>query len=296
MKKKIKVVVLMGGKSSEREISLLSGKEVLANIDREKYSVASLEIPKNGDDWVVQLLKSKPDVVFIALHGAFGEDGSIQGMLTQLGIPYTGSGILASSLGMDKILFKELMRFKKIPVPKDVDKFPCFIKPNNEGSSVGASPAINRQEFKSAIKLARKSSNEIIIEEYLKGIELTCAVIGNEKPIALPVIEIRPLKEKFFDYKSKYTDGGSEEIVPARISKTLTKKVQELSIDVYKAIGCSGFARVDFILKDNKYPIVLEINTIPGLTKMSLVPKAAKAAGISYSNLLDKIIKYALEK
>lgn len=286
----------MGGKSSEREISLLSGKEVLANIDKDKYFVSSLDIPKSGDAWIAQLLKSRPDVVFIALHGKFGEDGTIQGMLELVGISFTGSGILASALGMNKILFKDVMRAKKIPVPRDVANAPCFVKPNKEGSSVGASLVDTPEKFEAAVKLAKIFSSEVIIEEYLKGTEFTCAVIGNEKPVALPVIEIHPLKEKFFDYKSKYTARGSEEIVPARISKIITKRIKELSINVYKTIGCRGFARVDFILKENKYPIVLEINTIPGLTKMSLVPKAAKAAGISYSRLLDKIINYALEK
>jgi D-alanine-D-alanine ligase len=294
MKKKLRVVVLMGGRSSEREISLLSGKEILANIDKNAYSVSSVEIPKNGNKWIDQLLRLKPNLVFIALHGTFGEDGSIQGMLEQLGISYTGSGILASAIGMDKILFKKIMRTEKIPVPKDISYIPCFVKPNGEGSSVGASPVFKQNMLKPAIKLAKKFSDDVLVEEYIKGIELTCAVIGNEDPVALPVIEIHPLKAKFFDYKSKYKINASEEIVPAGISKNMAKKVQELSIKVYKIIGCSGFARVDFILKDNKYPIVLEINTIPGLTKMSLVPKAAKSAGISFSKLIDKIIHYAI--
>ncbi len=284
----------MGGRSSEREISLLSGKEILANIDKNAYSVSSVEIPKNGNKWIDQLLRLKPNLVFIALHGTFGEDGSIQGMLEQLGISYTGSGILASAIGMDKILFKKIMRTEKIPVPKDISYIPCFVKPNGEGSSVGASPVFKQNMLKPAIKLAKKFSDDVLVEEYIKGIELTCAVIGNEDPVALPVIEIHPLKAKFFDYKSKYKINASEEIVPAGISKNMAKKVQELSIKVYKIIGCSGFARVDFILKDNKYPIVLEINTIPGLTKMSLVPKAAKSAGISFSKLIDKIIHYAI--
>ena len=286
----------MGGRSSEREISLLSGKEILANIDKDAYSVSSLEIPKKGNAWVNRLLNLKPDLVFIALHGTFGEDGSIQGMLEQLGIAYTGSGILASAIGMDKILFKKMMRDEKIPVPKDTNTLPCFVKPNGEGSSVGASPVFKQNMLKPAIKFAKKFSDNVLVEEYLKGTELTCAVIGNENSKALPVIEIRPLKAKFFDYKSKYKINGSQEIVPAGISKTITKKVQELSKRVYKIVGCRGFARIDFILKDNKYPVVLEINTIPGLTKMSLVPKAAKSAGISFSKLIDTIINYATKE
>jgi D-alanine-D-alanine ligase len=295
MKKKLKVVVLSGGKSSERKISLLSGKEVLNNINKRKYLAALLVIPKSGNKWVNRLMALKPDVVFIALHGTNGEDGSIQGLLETIGIPYTGAGVLSSALGMDKILFKKVMRENKIAVPRDVKNPPCFVKPNNQGSSMGASIALNHKEYVSAVKLAKKYSNDILIEEYLKGTELTCAVVGNEKPIALPVMEVRPLKSDFFDYDSKYTESGSEEIVPAGISKSASRKVQKISIEVYRTIGCRGFGRIDFILKNGR-PVVLEINTIPGLTKMSLVPKAAKAAGISYSRLIDTIIAYAIKK
>ena len=293
--KKLNVIVLMGGKSSEREISLLSGSEVLSNINKGRYIVKPLEIPKKGNEWINKLVDLNPDLVFIALHGTNGEDGSIQGMLDTLGIPYTGSGVLSSALGMDKILFKKIMRSENISIPKDVKSAPCFIKPNNEGSSVGASLVLADNKFNSAIRLAKKYSNDILIEEYLNGIELTCAVIGNENPTALPIIEILPKKGDFFNYKSKYTQNGSDEIVPARISKLLTKEVQDLAIKVYTITRCRGFARVDFILKENKYPVVLEVNTIPGLTKMSLLPKAAKAANISYTDLLDKIINYAIE-
>jgi len=293
--KKLNVIVLMGGKSSEREISLLSGSEVLSNINKGRYIVKPLEIPKKGNEWINKLIDLNPDLVFIALHGTNGEDGSIQGMLDTLGIPYTGSGVLSSALGMDKILFKKIMRLENISIPKDVKSAPCFIKPNNEGSSVGASLVLADNKFNSAIRLAKKYSNDILIEEYLNGIELTCAVIGNENPTALPIIEILPKKGDFFNYKSKYTQNGSDEIVPARISKLLTKEVQDLAIKVYTITRCRGFARVDFILKENKYPVVLEVNTIPGLTKMSLLPKAAKAANISYTDLLDKIINYAIE-
>lgn len=293
MKNKIKIAVLMGGKSSEREVSMSSGKEVLANIDRKKYFVTPIEIPLKGNGWVDKLLKIKPDVVFIALHGDLGEDGAMQGMLEEFGIPYTGCGVLASALGMDKILFKRIMRQEKILIPKDVVNAPCFVKPGNQGSSVGASLVLVKKDLNKAIKLAKKYSENILIEEYVKGVELTCGVLGNRDLEALPVVEIIP-KGKYFDYNSKYKKGGSEEIVPARISKPLTKKVQELAIKVYKTVGARGFARIDFILKNNKL-FVLEINTIPGLTPMSLLPKEAKAIGISYSVLIDKIIKYALE-
>lgn len=283
----------MGGNSPEYEISLISGKEVLANLPK-KYLGIPIIIPKKGNDWIDKLLQDKPDICFIAMHGPFGEDGRIQGLLDTLGIRYTGSGVLASAIGMDKLVFRKLMQTEGVPVPQPVRQPPCFVKPHNQGSSVGVSFIREKKDLPAAVRLAEKYSDKVIIEEYLKGSEVTCAVLGNEKCSALPVVEIVPLKGNFFDYKSKYAKGGASEIVPARISEKLTNQVQELALKAYKAVGCRGFARVDFILKGNKHPVVLEINTIPGLTPMSLVPKAAKAAGISYPDLIDRIITYAL--
>ncbi len=345
MKNKIKVAVLMGGKSSEHEISILSGQQVVKNLDKKRYEVLPVVISKDGTKWQLTSVNSilsldNPiglmgtdkelviqnthqlagntiasekdlDVVFIAIHGPFGEDGKLQGILETSGIPYTGSGVLASSIGMDKPMFRKVMLSQKIPIPKYVvvDKrdpvsyiyktlgtLPYFVKPVDQGSSVGSSLVKTKKDLPKALKIAFKYSDLALVDEYVDGLEVTCAVIGNEKPVALPVTEIHPLKGEFFNYESKYTESGSEEITPARISKSLTLKIQKLSVDVYKAIGCRGFGRVDFILKDGKYPIVLEINTIPGLTPMSLLPKAAKAAGISYSDLLDTIIEHAIEK
>jgi D-alanine-D-alanine ligase len=293
MKTKIKVAVLMGGKSPEYEISLISGKEVIRNLDKKKYLPIPVVIPKSGKG-IEKILQTKADIVFIAMHGPYGEDGRVQGMLDMAGIKYTGSGITASAVGMDKFIFRKLMQFEGIPIPRLTKQFPCFVKPTDQGSSVGASFVKDPEDLPVAIKLAKKYSPRVIIEEYLKGKEVTCAVLGNEKPKALPVIEIVPLKNKFFDYQSKYSKGGAQEIVPARISKELTRKIQKMAVKVYQTVGCRGFGRVDFILKDNRKPVVLEINTIPGLTPMSLVPKAARAVGISYSRLLDKIIRYAL--
>jgi D-alanine-D-alanine ligase len=341
--KKIKVAVLMGGKSPEYEISLISGQEVVRNLDKSKYQALPVVISRDGSKWRLTDAKGAlalPDplaakkesaeiipasykeisgaggiaqgvgVAFIAMHGPFGEDGTIQGLLEMAGIKYTGSKVLASALGMDKIKFREILKGRNLPVPKylvvkkgerlqnlnSLGKPPYFVKPYDLGSSVGASIARNKKELAKSLKLAFKYSSIALVDEYLKGKELTVSVIGNEKPQALPVIEIKPLKADFFDYQSKYSESGAEEIVPAQISKQLTKKVQLLAIEVYKAIGARGFGRVDFILKNNKSPYVLEINSIPGLTPMSLLPKAAKSAGISYSSLLDKIIRYALEK
>lgn len=343
MKKKIKVVVLMGGRSPEHEVSITSGKEVVRNLDARKYDISPLVISKDGTKWrltdkksilflsdplplrgtkkeivlheetfiqgVNSMPQGKADVVFIAMHGPFGEDGKIQGMLDTLGIKYTGSGVSASAIGMDKILFRKIMKAESLPIPKyavidkkekkinlgHLGKPPCFVKPYDQGSSVGASIVKKSKDLNKALKLAFKFSNKALVDEYLKGMEVTCSVLGNEDAKALPVIEIVPRKGEFFDYESKYTESGSDEIVPARISKKLTKKVQELSVKVHKAIGAKGFSRVDFILKEDKHPVILEINTIPGLTPMSLLPKAAKAYGLSYSELLDKIIGYSIK-
>lgn len=304
---KIKVAVIMGGQSSEHDVSIASGKEIIKNLDKNKYLVYSLIISKNGKG-IEKIIKIKPDIAFIALHGKYGEDGKIQGMLETLGITYTGSGVLASAIGMDKIVFRKLMQTELIKVPKyvvlekgmfDIPKGfkpPYFVKPFDGGSSVGVSFAKSHVQLRNSIKLAFKYSDKVIVEKYIKGLEVNCGVLGNKKPIALPVIEIHPLKANFFDYKSKYSKGGSDEIVPAKISKELTKKVQDMAIKVYKSIGCSGYARVDFILEGDKDPVVLEINTLPGMTSASLLPKEAKATGISYSNLLDKIISYANKK
>lgn len=308
--KKIKVAVLMGGRSSEHEISILSGQQVVKNLDKNKYEILPIVISKSGA-WKLASLAKEVDVVFIAMHGPYGEDGTIQGMLELSNIKYTGSGVLSSSLCMDKEFFRQLMKSHKFSIPKyicikkddslnekivlkKVGNGPYFIKPVSGGSSVGSSIARNFKELNKSVKVAFKYDNRVLIDEYINGLELTCAVLGNEKPIALPIVEIHPLKGDFFDYNSKYSDKGSEEIVPANISTTLTRKVQDLAIRVYKAVGCKGFGRVDFILKDNKTPTILEINTIPGLTQMSLLPKAAKAAGVTYGQLLDIIVNNAI--
>jgi len=302
--KKIKVAVLMGGRSSEHEISIISGNEVVKNLDKNKYEVLPVILAKSVGN--IEIPKSI-DIAFIAMHGPFGEDGTIQGMLELMNIPYTGSGVLASALGMDKIKFRMIMKAKKIPIPKYIvvnkgDKiknlkslggYPHFVKPHNQGSSVGASIARNKNELTNSLNKAFEYSEIAIIDEYIKGRELTCSIIGNRNPIALPILEIIPKKGDFFDYNSKYTKNGSDEIVPVDIPDKIIKRIQKLSIEIYKVIGCKGFARVDFLLRDNNI-YVLEINTIPGLTQMSLLPKAAKAVGISYSKLLDIVINNAI--
>lgn len=342
---KKQVIVLMGGRTPEHDVSLVTGREVVRHLDRRKYEILPVVISRDGARWQlkttaeilrlspagvgrrlkraktkkssmpiaskqtlpVKLERAESPVVFIAMHGPFGEDGTIQGMIELMGLPYTGAGVLASALGMDKIMFRKVMEREKIPIPDyfvfnqgdrqttilKKFKFPFIVKPFDQGSSVGVSLVHQMKELKSALKEAFVYSDPILIDQYLKGIEVSCGVIGNEKPMALPVIEIVPKKE-FFDYEAKYQPEMCEEIVPARISSALTKRVQEAAVRVFQAIGCRGFGRVDMIIVRGQ-PYVLEINTIPGLTPNSLLPQEAAAAGMSYSQLLDRVIELALE-
>lgn len=337
MQLKKNVVVLAGGPSLEHNISLASGKEIVKHLDPKKYNVIPVVISRDGTSWFplekkkflnysngekkeletglrtnnsISIFKKlqtskKIDACFIALHGSFGEDGTIQAILDFLKMPYTGSGVLASALGMDKIRSRQIFQQNGLLAPKTViirrgekhnlDKisYPVVIKPNNQGSSIGVSIAHNRKELEKEIKSSIKISEVVLLENYIKGTEVTCAVIGNTNPKALPIIEIVP-KTEFFDYEAKYNESKCDEIVPARISKKLAMEVQEVAIKAFKALGCSGFARVDMLIDKDKI-FVLELNTIPGLTAVSLLPKAASAAGISFPQLLDKIINYSLE-
>lgn len=343
MAPRIKIAVLMGGKTPEHEISLISGREVVRNLDKDKYEVVPVVISRDGKKWKYispNTLLSLPDplelkdaqknlisdnkgkmlsgardlrgeveVVFIAMHGPFGEDGTVQGMLEMEGLSYTGSGVLASALAMNKVIFRRLLKGEGITIPEyvlvkdkkttfdqvvgELGKPPFFVKPCDQGSSVGASRVRGKRDFSKALSEAFKYGDTVLVDEYLDGKELTCAVIGNNEERVLPLVEIVPKKGDFFNYDSKYLEGGAEEIVPARVSGEVVKKVHNTAVQVYNLLGCEGFSRVDFIMKEDK-PVVLEVNTIPGLTPMSLFPKAAKAAGISYKELLDKLVNYAI--
>lgn len=306
--KKIKVTVLMGGKSAEHEVSLASGKEVLKHLSPQKYEAFQVLIDKQGQGWQT-LVQQKPDVVFLALHGPFGEDGTIQGLLEFLGLPYTGSKVLASALGMDKILSRKIWQQAKIevvpsfvlyennPQHKFLKKwpYPFVVKPYAQGSSVGVSVVHKKEELGKALNSAFSYGKKVVVEKYIRGMEITCGVIGSKKPLALPLVEIIP-KHEFFDYACKYTPGMSEEIVPARIDKKTTRKIQQMAVKAYKILGCQGFARIDGFFGNNDKIYLSEVNTVPGLTANSLLPKEAKAAGISFPQLLDKIINDALEE
>ncbi len=313
--------MLFGGKSPEHEVSIISGREVVKNLNKNKYVVIPIFISKDGKSWQingekeslnsparVESLKKIINIAFIAMHGPFGEDGIIQGFLEMFNIPYTGSGVLASALGMDKICSRKLfiqagitvpkyvLVNKKTPQPKTLSKlkFPLFVKPKAQGSSVGVSKVKSKKDLPKALKNAFSYGNEAIVEEFLDGTEVTCAILGSKNPKPLPLVEIVP-KNEFFDLEAKYDSKLTDETVPARINEKLTGEAQIAALAAYKTLGCRGFGRVDMIISSGR-PYVLEVNTIPGLTPVSLFPKAAKAAGISYEKLLDKIITFSLEK
>jgi len=308
-KKKIKVAILMGGISNEREVSLSTGKTVAKYLDLDKFIPKLYDTKKDLPKLFSDIFKKKIDICFIALHGKGGEDGSIQGLLEILGVPYAGSGIMASAVGMDKIISKKLFLQEKILTPKFIvvedqkidfkqieDKIglPCVIKPSNSGSSVGVSIIKDKKEIKKGIQMALKEDDKVIIEEYIKGKEITVGVLGNKNLKALSIVEIVP-KTKFFDYQAKYNPKFCDEIAPARISAKMTAQAQKLALEVYKLLNCQGFGRVDMMIKADKI-YILEINTIPGLTPNSLLPKSAKASNISFPKLLEKIINLGLEK
>lgn len=309
MNTKLRVAVLMGGNSPEHQISMISGREVVKNLDKKKYQIVSVIIPREENEGMGALIEKlkKADVVFIAMHGPYGEDGTMQGFLDLIGVPYTGSGVLASALGMDKISSRKLFTQEGLNIPNYLLvqkgdspdsilsqlKLPLFVKPRAQGSSVGVSKVKLKKDLKKALKTAFSYGDEIIVEEFLAGTEVTCAVLGNSKPQALPLVEIVPKKE-FFDLEAKYDPNLTDEIVPARLSPALTKKAQKAALAAYKALGCRGFGRIDMIISKGK-AFVLEVNTIPGLTPVSLFPKAAIAAGLTYPKLLDRIIALARE-
>lgn len=304
---KLKVLLLMGGGGSEHEVSLSSGQEVLKNFNKEKYEVIPMVMESQSLD-IQKVKEISPEVVFIALHGGVGEDGTIQKIFENEKIKFIGCGSEASKLGMNKIKFLDLMNKNSFPTPKgivatrgelvDLDYVKelgskWVIKPSNQGSSVGVTIIDNLNDLDGALELAFKYGQEAIIEEFLDGVEVSSGILGNQNPIALPIIEIHP-KSTFFDYEAKYTIGKCEEIVPARLSEEVTKKIQDYSLKIFKLVGARGFVRFDLMVKDDK-PYFFEMNTIPGLTPNSLLPKEAKAAGINYPDLLDKMIELAME-
>jgi D-alanine-D-alanine ligase len=309
MAKPLTVALLSGGISSEREVSRKSGDQVFAALNKDKYRVIRYD-PSTDLNHLVADAPSI-DVALIILHGPFGEDGTVQGMLDLLGIPYQGSGVLGSAIAMDKLVSKQLYETSGIPTPtyitiqrEDPRKaetclerigLPLVIKPAKGGSSIGMAIVKTRDRLESAIREAFSYDDTLVVETYLQGTELTVGVIGNRDLKALPVIEIIPdVQYEFFDYHAKYLPGASREICPARIDVALTEKAQTYAKMAHRALFCEGYSRTDMMLSDREI-FVLETNTIPGMTETSLLPLAAKTAGIPFSRLLDILIELGIE-
>ncbi len=352
MNKKIHVGILFGGKSAEHEISLLSAKNVIDALDKTKYEPVLIGIDKSGrwlmnkpsefllnstNPKLIALNKTNSenvaltpqsegrlmslnsgyldktvDVVFPILHGPFGEDGTIQGLLKLAGVPFVGAGVLGSAVGMDKDVMKRLLRDAGIPIPgflsfasnrppkfKDVSRelgLPLFVKPANLGSSVGISKAKDETGFSKAVGDAFRYDTKILVEEAVQGREIECAVLGNDDPQASVPGEIIPTRE-FYDYDAKYVDeNGARLEAPAKLNADTVRRVQELAIRTFQALNCEGMGRVDFFLKTDGTLLVNEINTIPGFTKISMYPRLWALSGISYTELIDRLIQLAIER
>lgn len=304
----MRVAVLLGGRSAEREISLNSGEAVYRALVERGWDAVKIDV---GPDVAQRLQAERADVAFIALHGKGGEDGSIQGLLEIIGIPYTGSGILPSALAMDKVATKRLLISEGVPTARfinlkagswdaplaaDVIKkigLPLVVKPATQGSSVGMSIVNREEKLAPALEEAFRYDASVLAEEFITGTEVTASVLGNDRPVVLPLLEITSAKG-VYDWEAKYTPGMSDHLTPPRIPDTAQKRVAEIALTVYRLLGCRGFARVDFMVGTDLQPYVLEVNTIPGLTAVSLFPEAARAAGISFGDLVERLISLAL--
>ncbi|MBS4027682.1 MAG: D-alanine--D-alanine ligase [Ignavibacteriales bacterium] len=335
----LNIAVFLGGISPERNVSLASGRSVVNALRELGHNVTAID-PTFGNEQPNNFLESLPqniaeippslselsnfptrnyfacvnsslldnvEIVFLALHGKYGEDGIMQSLLELRGIPYTGSNILASSLAMDKAMAKVVFERNGIATPKwkviekqEMEKWrsgvmefpiPCVVKPNDGGSTIGMSIVTEKEKLIPAIELAFQYSEKVLLEEFIEGRELTVPIVGNE---ALPIIEIKP-KGGFYDYTRKYTKGETEYICPAELPKESFLKIQEQGLKAFNVLGCKGFARTDFRLKPNGELYCLEVNTIPGMTSTSLVPKAAKVVGIEFPQLCERIVRLAME-
>lgn len=347
MDKKINLALIVGGQNSEHEVSLNSGVSILNALDKSKYNIKVIKIDKSGK-WLVgpyikelpdksdlsiisnsvegippledntavsKLDDEKVDVAFIGMHGKYGEDGKIQALLEFAGIPYQGSGVTASALGMDKVKSAELFRANGLNIPKYMafsekdckedkgriieflkDNLPLVLKPSDDGSSAGTFLIRTVEDFERKLAETFKVSKNAMLQEYIKGDEVTCGVLDTDgKPVALPPTQIIANSGEFYDYASKYATGGSTHIVPAPFPPEVIAEIQDTALKTHKALGCEGLSRTDMLIRDGKI-YVLEINTLPGMTGTSLFPEQAEKAGISYTELLDKLIQQALNK
>jgi len=353
-KSKLRVGILFGGKSAEHEVALQSARNVIQAIDKDRFEIVLIGIEKSGrwqlndaseyllnadDPKKVALVHTtdsvtfvpgerrrqfinidrneylKPlDVIFPVLHGPFGEDGTVQGMLKMADIPFVGASVLGSAIGMDKEVTKRLLHEADLPIPKFMayksiwlDKidyeevgekfgYPCFVKPANMGSSVGITKVKTLNDLKSAMKIAAQFDEKILIEEYVKGREIECSVLGNDDPRASLPGEILP-RHEYYSYEAKYLDeNGARLDVPANLPQELVNRVRNLAVEAYKVLCCQGMARVDFFLKDNNKFIINEINTIPGFTKISMYPKLWEVSGLTYKDLITELINLAMQR
>lgn len=304
--KTAKIAVLCGGMSSEREVSLRSGNNCLAALHRLGYINAELiDVNKNIANI---LLDKKIEIAYLALHGKYGEDGCIQGLLEILGIPYTGSGVRASSVSMNKDFTKRILKTQSIPVIESVMvfngqeysniveeiRYPVMVKPVSEGSSIGMTKVNCKEDLPKALETAFEFDESVMLETFVKGKSMTVGVLDfNGKTFATPILEFET-KTEWYDYEAKYTEGMTQFILPANISVEITKKIQEIAVNSHKAVGAFGMSRVDFMLEDEATPYVLEINTIPGMTDLSDLPAQSREMGIEYDALVNIILNSAL--
>jgi D-alanine-D-alanine ligase len=355
--RKIRIGVIFGGRSGEHEVSLMSARSVRSALDPEQYEVVMIGITKNGrwitgdvvtalesgqpdmaslaallpdpessDLMKLEIVESQPaklsvvtslDVVFPVLHGPYGEDGTVQGLLELAGIPYIGAGVVGSAVGMDKAIFKAVMQAKNIPIlpwkliltsewretpetyldrVEQALNYPVFTKPANLGSSVGISKCRNRSELRAGLNEAADFDRRLIVEQGINARELEVSVLGNDRPMASVVGEVRP-RRSFYDYVAKYVSDDSELMIPAEIQTDLSDHIREMAISAFVAIDCAGLARADFLLdEDDGQLYINELNTIPGFTRISMYPKLWEASGMSYSELLDRLIELAMER
>ncbi len=311
--KDLNIVVIYGGVSSEREVSLRSGKAVFEALLQCGYR--NVRLFDLTDRNLSELFTLPMDLAYLALHGWGGEDGRIQGVLDLMGVPYTGSSVEASAICMNKIRTKEILEVAGLPTPRfmtlrraefkklEIIKeellqgigLPMVVKSPSQGSSVGVYIIKKEEELLPAIREIFALGHELLAEEFVDGVELTLPILGNDDLTVLPVIEITSENE-FYDYEAKYTEGMCHHLLPARISKTATEKIQKIGREAYRILGCAGLARIDFILSRNDEPMIIEINTLPGMTEMSLFPDSARSVGISFEELTERIVLLAYEK
>jgi D-alanine-D-alanine ligase len=330
----VRVAVIAGGRSSEHEISVASARSVIDALDPERYDVQTIEIGRDGRwelnsgsarelerpvaetlpvptrDPKSRRLLGEVDVVLPILHGPFGEDGTVQGLLELAGVPYVGAGVAASALCMDKDLFKSVCRDKGIPVtrsltlrngdrPSNPFGYPVFVKPARLGSSVGITKVASEEELGPAVELARRHDEKVLVEEFVDGVEVECSVLGNREPIAsLPgeIVSHGFSGADWYDYSAKYDEGGMDLIIPPRIPEEAIERVQQISIDAFIASDCEGMARADCFYTNDGEVLVNELNTIPGFTATSVYAKLFEASGVPYQELLDRLIQLALER